>query len=118
MDTAQARPLVDEPGVGREHRQAVFEGDATDDLVERVGIFARPEQESPLGELLAAERGRLVEDVDSIIVAEQVAESDHRRVVLGVDQVTDLRSRRPGHGPGRLRRPDRSRWRSWTGPRP
>ena len=60
-----------------------------------VWIFAGSEQERSLGELLAAQSGRLVEDVDAIIVAEQVAQSDHRRVVLGVNQVTDPRRAGP-----------------------
>ena len=46
----------------------------------------------PLANFSPPSVGRLVEDVNAITMAEQVAERDHCRVVLGVDQIADLRS--------------------------
>ena len=46
VDAAQARAFVDETGVGREDRQTILDGDATDSLVEGLGILARPEQQA------------------------------------------------------------------------
>src|SRR5262249_39127794 len=95
VHTAQARAVVDGPGVGRYHGQSVLERNATDDFMNVLGILAGSEEERSLGELLTSECRRLIEDVHTKLKPEQLGECDHGRVVLGANQITNPRSFRP-----------------------